>query len=88
MTGAERADAMAGEVAAAYGRSSGDAAAAAAAPAALTQLWQYALRPELLQQQCAKQGAVAFAVLLGLGAGCRLLLLLLVKFKVFRKAQE
>jgi hypothetical protein len=61
---------------------------AAAAVAALTQLWQFQSRPDLLQQDCGPQKVTAFAVLFGLGLACRLLVLLLVRWKVARKAQE
>ncbi|WIA38572.1 hypothetical protein OEZ86_001885 [Tetradesmus obliquus] len=93
MRSAQRADAMAAAAAAAYrnstaaGSSSAEQSAAAAV-AALTQLWQFQSRPQLLAQECGPQKWTAFAVLFGLGLVCRLLVLLLVRWKVSRKAQE
>jgi hypothetical protein len=93
MRSAQRADAMAATAAAAYRNStaagsSSSQQSAAAAVAALTQLWQSQSRPELLAQDCGPQKVTAFAVLFGLGLVCRLLVLLLVRWKVARKAQE
>jgi hypothetical protein len=93
MRSAQRADAMAAAAAASYSSSTASGSSpsqqsAAAAVAALTQLWQFQSRPELLQQECVPQKVTAFAVLFGLGLGCRLLVLLLVRWKVARKAQE
>jgi hypothetical protein len=93
MRSAQRASAMAEAAAAAYRNSTaagGSSAqqSAAAAIAALTQLWQFQSRPDLLEQDCGPQKVTAFAVLFGLGLGCRLLVLLLVRWKVTRKVQE
>jgi hypothetical protein len=92
MRSAQRAGAMADAAAAAYrnstAASSSGQQSASAAVAALTQLWQFQSRPDLLEQDCGPQKVTAFAVLFGLGLACRLLVLLLVRWKVARKAQE
>lgn len=90
LNSAERADLLAAEAAEAHrdASSSGEAAPASAAVAALTSLWRYYSRPELLSRQCRPQFLVAIGVLLGLGLLCRLLVVVVVKIKVKRKAAE
>jgi Flp pilus assembly protein TadG len=60
----------------------------AAGIAAISQLWQYYNNPALLDDQCQHQQTKAFVCLTVLGVGCRLLVWLLVKYKVMRKAHE
>ncbi|WIA22163.1 hypothetical protein OEZ85_004499 [Tetradesmus obliquus] len=91
MSSVQRADAMAAAAADAYAAaraSNSDGLPDAAAAAAMTQLWQYYNHPEYLHANCRPQQILAFALLGGLGLMCRLLLWLLVWFKVRRKASE
>jgi hypothetical protein len=64
------------------------AKSSAATIAALSQLWQFYSRPELLEEGCRQNQIIALMVLLGLGAAARLLVYFLVKIKVMRKASE
>ncbi|KAF8061902.1 ABCG21 [Scenedesmus sp. PABB004] len=86
---AARADVLADAAAAAHaGAADDDARAVTAAAAALTQLWRFQSHPEALTQECGGARAAALGVLFALGLGCRLAVVLLVKWKVARKAQE
>lgn len=86
----ERADDMAEQAREGYqnATAAGTESSTAAAAAALTQLWQYHSRPEILTDECSRRRTVAYSVLFGLGLVCRVLVLLLVRSKVARKAQE
>lgn len=61
---------------------------AAAGVVAITQLWQYYHRPQLLNWECRQQQRLAISVLTALGTAARLAVWVLVKWKVARKAQE
>lgn len=86
---AQRTDAMVQSTAAQYHHATTAAEQSNAATiAALSQLWQYYSRPELLQRGCDHSRVLALAVLFALGAGTRLLVYVLVKVKVMRKASQ
>ncbi|KAF6261487.1 hypothetical protein COO60DRAFT_775152 [Scenedesmus sp. NREL 46B-D3] len=88
-TTAQRTDAMVQAAAAAYGSAATPAQKSSAATvAALSQLWQFYSRPELLRQGCLRSRHIAMSVLLVLGAVTRLMVYALVKWKVVRKSSE
>lgn len=86
MTNSQRADALvdAGHHNFRHNSNSSDAAGFAA----LTQLWQFYTQPELLERDCQRQQAKALIVPMVLGSLCRIMLFVLVRWKVARKAQE
>jgi hypothetical protein len=85
----QRTDAMAAAAAAAYDNAdSASDKARAATVAALSQLWRFYSRPELLQKGCQQSMELAMSVLAGLGFVTRLMVYVLVKWKVMRKASE
>lgn len=86
MTSAERARAEA--AAAKLASSLPESRQEAVAGAAITQLWQYYNRPYLLYSHCREAQGTAAAVLVGLGLFCQVLVFVLVKWKVARKAQQ
>lgn len=88
MTSVERADALAEAAAANLESSLPESRQEAAAGAAITQLWQYYNRPYLLEGDCRAAQGTAAAVLVGLGLLSRVLVFVLVKWKVARKAQQ
>lgn len=84
----QRADALADAAAATLRDSPNEARSEAAAAAAITRLWQYYNHPRLLNDECQVAQGTAVAVLVGLGLLCRLLVFVIVRYKVARKAQE
>jgi hypothetical protein len=88
MTSSQRANALAEAASATLRDSPAESRSEAAAVSAVTRLWQYYNHPDLLNQECRAAQATAVAVLLGLGLLCRVLVFVLVKYKVARKKQE
>eukprot|EP00775_Hariotina_reticulata_P007451 gene7451-7661_t len=88
LNSAQRSDALVASAAAAAGNATAQNAGQANAALALTQLWQFYHRPEMLRDHCHSKSVDAALVLMGLSLGCRLLVFLLVKWKVRNKAYE
>lgn len=88
LNSAERSDALVDSAAAAAKNATAQHAGQANGVLALTQLWQFYHRPEMLRDHCHRKSLEAALVLMGLSLGCRLLVFVLVKWKVRNKAYE
>jgi hypothetical protein len=88
MTSAQRSLALADAAAATLRDSPASSRADIAAATAITQLWRYYHHPHLLNNDCKQAQGAAVGALLLMGVLCRLLVWVVVKFKVARKAQE
>lgn len=88
MTSAQRSLALADAAEATLRGSPADSRADIAAATAITQLWRYYHHPHLLNDECKQAQGIAALALLVMGVVCRLLVWVVVKIKVARKAQE
>lgn len=88
MTSADRATALTDAAMLTWRQSPPESRGQAAAAAAISRLWQYYNHPQQLDKNCQEMEGSAMAALIGLGLLCRLVVWVLVRFKVHRKAQQ